>query len=84
MKSSSKLSELTLEQLTEKKKKLTSQLVSIAIAMFIIYVALFYFAIKSKNYALIAVGMGSLITLMPVFVSVGEINKEIKKREKLA
>jgi len=56
MKSSSKLSELTLEQLTEKKRKLTSQSVGIAIAMFIICAALFYFAIKSKNYALIAVG----------------------------
>ncbi len=82
MKSSTKLSELTLEQLTEKKKKLTSLSIGIAVAMFIICATLFYFAIKSKNYALIAVGMGSMITLLPVFTSVGAISSEIKKRGK--
>lgn len=82
MKSSEKLSDLTLEQLTEKKKKLTSLSIGIAVAMFIVCATLFYLAIKSKNYALIAVGMGSMITLLPVFTSVGVINSEIKKREK--
>ncbi len=82
MKSPEKLNNLTLEQLTEKKKKLTSLSIGIAVAMFIICATLFYLAIKTKNYALIVVGMGSMITLLPVFTSVGAISSEIKKREK--
>jgi Kef-type K+ transport system membrane component KefB len=84
MKSTEKLTELTLEQLTEKKKKLVSLSIGIAISMVIACGVLFYLAIKTKNYALMAVGMGSLITLLPVFVSVTEITKEIKRREKQA
>lgn len=78
------LSELTTAQLTEKKKKLTSTFTGIAVAMVIIFAALIYFAIKSKNYALIAVAMGSSITLLPGFTSIAQINAELKKRQKEA
>ncbi|WP_342644781.1 hypothetical protein [Mucilaginibacter sp. CSA2-8R] len=84
MKSSSKLSDLTLTQLTEKKKKLTSLLVGITAGMMVVCGVLFYLIFKTKNYILMPVGMGALITLIPVFTNFTEVNNEIKKRQKQA
>ncbi len=84
MKSSEKFSELSLEQLIKRKEKLTSLSVGIAIVMLLFCGVLFYLAIKTKNYALIAVGTGSLMMQLPLFVSVNQISTEIKKRDKQA
>lgn len=82
MKKTAELSALSLEELIEKKKKLKSIYIGISIPMVLACTALIYFAIKSKNYALIAVAMGCSITLMPAFIEMASVNNEIKKRNK--
>jgi hypothetical protein len=81
MKEAEDLSSLTAEQLAEKKKELTSIYIGLAIPMLLAFAALIYFSIKTKNYALIAVALGTSITLLPGFVNIGAINTELKKRE---
>lgn len=81
MKEAEDLSSLTAEQLADKKKKLTSIYIGLAIPMLLAFAALIYFSIKTKNYALIAVALGTSITLLPGFVNIGAINTELKKRE---
>lgn len=81
MKEAEKLSSLSAEQLAEKKKKLTSIYIGLAIPMLLAFASLIYFSIKTKNYALIAVALGTSVTLLPGFVNIGAINTELKKRE---
>ncbi len=50
--------------------------------MFIAFIFFIYTAVKTKNYALIAVGCGTSIALMPLFTRLSMINKEIKSRQK--
>ena len=51
------------------------------IVMIIACIILIAVAVKSKNYALIAVASGSFITLLPIMTRLGQIDKEIKTRE---
>lgn len=76
-----KLSELSIEELESKKKTILGASIGIGIIMIIACCVLFYFAISSKSFALIAVGMGSLTTLIPSFISINQINTEIKSRK---
>lgn len=76
-----KLSELTLNELNTEKKKTKGILTGIGIVMIIACIILIVVAIKSKNYALIAVASGSFITLLPIMTRLGQIDKEIKTRE---
>ncbi len=76
-----KLSELSIEELESKKKTILSATIGLGIVMIIACCTLFYFAITSKNFALIAVAVGSSLTLMPCFISIGQINAEIKSRK---
>ncbi|MCD0477982.1 hypothetical protein LPB90_05910 [Chryseobacterium sp. LC2016-29] len=76
-----KLSELSIEELESKKKTILSFTIGIGSVMIIACCILFYFAITSKNFALIAVAFGCLMTLMPSFISIGQINAEIKSRK---
>jgi hypothetical protein len=76
-----KLEELTLEELHSQRNKIKGALTGLGIIMLILCALIIYLAVKSGNYALIAVGSGSLITLLPIMASLGTINKEIKKRE---
>ncbi|AZB29557.1 MULTISPECIES: hypothetical protein [Chryseobacterium] len=76
-----KLSELSIEELESKKKTILSFTIGIGSVMIIACCILFYFAIKSKNFALIAVAFGCSMTLMPSFISIGQINSEIKSRK---
>lgn len=77
----SKLSELSIEELESKKKMVLSAIIGLGIVMIIACCLLFYFAMTSKNFALIAVAIGSTLTLMPSFISIGQINAEIKSRK---
>lgn len=77
----SKLSELSIEELESKKKTILSATIGLGIVMIIACCALFYVAITSKNFALIAVAIGSTLTIMPSFISIGQINAEIKSRK---
>lgn len=76
-----KLSELTLEELFAEKKKRKGILTGLGIVILIACGTLVFLAIKSKNYALIAVASGSFITLMPLIASLSQVEKEIKNRE---
>ncbi|MCX8531035.1 hypothetical protein [Chryseobacterium luquanense] len=76
-----KLSDLSLEKLESKKKTVQSLAIGLGIVMLIACSILFYFAITSKNFALIAVAIGSLMSLMPILISIGQINAEIKSRK---
>ena len=51
------------------------------IVVIIACIILIAVAVKSKNYALIAVASGSFITLLPITTRLGQIDKEIKTRE---
>jgi uncharacterized membrane protein YqjE len=74
------LSMLSVAELHEKKKKLTTVYIALGFLMVLAVTALIYLAIRNKNYALIAVAAGSCITFLPGLVSLIDVNKEIKKR----
>lgn len=75
-----KLSELTLEELQEKEKKMKGAVIGLGIVMAMACFALFYLAVKNRNYSLITVGIGSSITLLPTFMALNQISNEIKSR----
>ena len=75
------LSELTVNELYAEKKKSKGILTGFGIVMLVACATLVFVAVKSKNYALIAVACGSFTTLLPVMARLGQIEKEIKNRE---
>lgn len=77
-----KLSELTIDELYEEKKKRKIILSVIGIAMLIVCGILIFLATKNKNNLLYAVAIGCFITLMPSIAYLGQIEKEIKLRNK--
>ncbi len=76
-----KLQELSLEELYLEKKKRKGMLTVLGITMLIVCFALVVLAVKSGNYALIAVAFGSFITLLPSFTYLSQLETEIKTRE---
>lgn len=80
MKKNQKLSELPLEALQAKQKQLGGVVTGLGIVMVVALVVLIYAAVKSKNYALLAVGFTLPITLMPVLIYAGQLRTEIKAR----
>jgi hypothetical protein len=75
-----KLSELSIEELESKKKTILSATIGLGIVMILACCALFYFAISSKNFVLIAVAIGASLTFIPSLITIGQINSEIKSR----
>ncbi len=75
-----KLSELSLEELHKQKNTLKSVLIAFSIIMFLAGLGLVFMAIKSKNFALIAVLPGCMLTLLPNFIRFGQLTTEIKSR----
>ena len=75
-----KLSELTLEELHKQKNTLKSVLIAFSIVMLIACAGLFFVAIKSKNFALIAIIPGCMLTMLPNYIRFGQLNTEIKSR----
>ncbi|MXN90914.1 hypothetical protein GR160_06705 [Flavobacterium sp. Sd200] len=76
-----KISELTLKELEQKKKKITGAYIGLGIVMAVACPALIYFAIIQKNYALMVVATGSFISLTPGLTLITQIKKEIKARK---
>lgn len=76
-----KLSELTVNELYEAKKKHKGIVSILGIAMIIFCGILVSFAVKNENYALLAVASGCFVTLFPSLAYLGQIEKEIKTRE---
>lgn len=75
------LSDLTLSELYTEKNKSKRILTGLGIVMLIACGTLVAVAIKSKNYALVAVACGSFMTLLPTMARLGQIEKEIKIKE---
>ena len=71
-----KLSELTLNELYAEKKKIKGILMGFGIVMIIACIILIAVAVKSKNYALIAVASGSFITLLPIMTRLGQLTRK--------
>jgi hypothetical protein len=76
-----KLTELTLNELNIEKKKTKGVLTGLGLVMLIACGILVFLAAKSENFALIAVASGSFITLLPILIRLGQIEKVIKNRE---
>ena len=81
MKETKKLSDFTLEELIEKKKKLQGAVTGLGIVMCIACIGIIYFAIKSENYTSIVIAICCAITLLPSFTSLSQLNTEIKSRK---
>lgn len=80
MRKGSKLSDLSIDQLLERKDKTIQIYRILTIFMIIASAVTIYLAIKSKNYALIAVAMGSFLTLLAGYAEITKIKKEIRMR----
>ena len=81
MKANKKLSELRLEELIEKKKKLQGIVIGLGIVMFITSIGIIYFAVKNNNYTSMVIVISCFVTLLPNVVSLSQLNAEIKSRK---
>lgn len=80
MKTNTKLSELTTEELIKQQKTLKGALIGFGIVMLLACGGLLFLIIKNKNFALFAVIPGCMLTLLPAFIRLGQLNTEIKSR----
>lgn len=76
-----KLSEVSLAELELRKKKLIRLAYISGVMIFLCVAAILFLAIKSGNYALIAVACGSALTYIPMWINLNLINKEIQSRK---
>lgn len=75
-----KFKELTLEQLYAQRKKLQSITIAIALLLLIAFCVLFYLALSTKKFVLIAPAIGSFMAVLPTLIILTQINQEIKYR----
>jgi len=80
MKKTTQLSELTLDELIIRKKKMLGVTIGLGIVMLLAAIFIVYVALKSKNAGLMAVPIGSALTLLPTIINLSQINTEIKSR----
>ena len=76
-----KLSNLSLEELQTKQKKLQGAVIGLGIVLVAACIALIYLAIVGNNYSLIAVTIGCSITMLPSIIVLHQLKTEIKKRD---
>lgn len=55
--------------------------IGFGLVIFIACCSLFYFAITSKKFALIASAIGILMSFIPSFINIGQLNVEVKSRK---
>jgi hypothetical protein len=75
------LSEMSLAELQEHKQKSKKMWTFLGGLMIGVCIVLIFVAIQTKNYALIAVAMGSMTTLMAGVAALKTIDAEIEKRQ---
>jgi hypothetical protein len=80
MKPKNKNSELSVEELVLKKKKLKGAIIGIGMVMIIVCSILIYLAIINKNIALVVVTISCVIVLLPSLFGLNQIDEEIKSR----
>lgn len=76
-----KWSDMTLEELYKKKTVIKSAAIGLGIVMIFATSILFYVAITEKKPALAVISVGFFMSLLPIIISINQINKEIKSRE---
>jgi hypothetical protein len=81
MNKSTKLSELTLEELYQQKKKLQGVFLGLAIVLFVAEIILLYVAFTVEGMgSLAAVALCTAMAFIPAAISISQINSEIKSR----
>lgn len=75
------LSEQSLEFLIKQRNLLRGAAIGLGIVLLLAFSIFLYIAIEKKNFALIAILPASMITLLPILLRFGQINKEIKSRQ---
>ena len=80
MKTKKKLSNYSTEELNSKKRTFQNIILSFGLLMILASIFLIYSAIATKNYAFLAIAMGSFSAIIPLFIQLTQINKEIKSR----
>ena len=81
MKTKRNLSDYTIEELKSKKNVCLSVLISFGTLLFFATIFLAYSAIRTENYAFLAIGSGSFIFIIPLFIQLSQLSKEIQSRE---
>ena len=79
-KKSNTVTDLTTDELLKQKKLLTGVAFGIGTTMLIACLVLFYLVLKTKNYSLIVVAPVAMLTILPSFMRLGQINAELKTR----
>ncbi|RBQ03075.1 hypothetical protein DRW42_23615 [Pedobacter miscanthi] len=75
------LTELSIEELYKKKQMIKGALIGLGLVMLAAFIVLIYLVITAKTpKVLAAVPISCMLALLPAFISLGQINNEIKNR----
>lgn len=74
------VTDLSTEELIQQKKTLTGVAFGLGIVMVAACLVLFYLVLKSRNYMIIFVIPVAMLSLLPSFMRLGQINAELKSR----
>lgn len=81
MKKVTPLTELAIEELYKRKQSVQGALIGLALVMLAAFVILLYLVVTAKTpKVLAAIPLSCVLALLPAFISLGQINTEIKKR----
>lgn len=76
-----KFADLSLEELQAKQANAKKVVTGLGIVMLAVNLLLLVMIFVTKLYALLAVVIGSMTTLLPSFINLKQINEEIKSRQ---
>lgn len=79
-KASNVVTDLSTEELVKQKKTLTGAAFGLGILMLVACLVLFYLVLKSRNYLVMFVIPVAILSLLPSFMRLGQINAELKSR----
>lgn len=75
-----RLEEVSTTELLNKKKKIAGAAIGLGIVSLIAVIVLCYLAITKKNYVLLTLLGGIFIPFLPIFISLKQVDQEIKLR----
>ncbi|SMC65260.1 hypothetical protein [Moheibacter sediminis] len=76
-----KFADLSLEELQAKRINAKKVFIVLGCVMGVINLLLVFMIFKTKLYSLFAVVVGSIMTLLPTFINLTQLNEEIKSRQ---
>ncbi len=71
---------LSYDELVKRKKTATGAIIGFGIVVVFAAIAGIYIALSKKQYALVAVTLSIPLTILPIAIVLGNINKELKLR----